>query len=138
MTPTIHTIQPGELVSRARTFKEQGFRLVQICATRLPDALELTYSFDLNAQFENLRLQLPPESATVPSISSVYWCAFLYENEMHDLFNLKVEGLAVDFHGALYHTSVKYPFGSTKAPASAATNAAQPASKPSASPAATH
>jgi ech hydrogenase subunit D len=52
----------------------------------------------------------------VPSISSIYWCAFLYENELHDLFNVQVDGMAVDFHGHLYETAVKFPFGSTKAP----------------------
>jgi ech hydrogenase subunit D len=52
----------------------------------------------------------------VPSISSIYSCAFLYENEMHDLFELQVDGMVVDFKGNLYKTAMKYPFGSTKAP----------------------
>ena len=54
--------------------------------------------------------------ARIPSISSIYWCAFLYENEIHDLFNVQVDGIAVDFHGHLYETAVKFPFGSTKPP----------------------
>ena len=53
----------------------------------------------------------------MPSISAIYWCAFLYENELHDLFNVQVEGMAVDFKGHLYETTVKFPFGSTKVPA---------------------
>lgn len=129
MTPKIQTILAAELLPTARRMREQGFRLVQINATRLPETLELTYSFDLNCQFENFRIQLPPEGAAVPSISSVYWCAFLYENEMHDLYNLNVEGMAVDFHGNLYRTSVKYAFGNTKAPLAPAA-AAQSAPKP--------
>ena len=51
------------------------------------------------AAWRNFRLHLADEALRVPSISSIYWCAFLYENEMHDLFNLKVEGMAVDFKG---------------------------------------
>ncbi len=90
---------------------------MQISATRLPEHVELTYSFDRDRQLANLRLQVPAAEARVPSISSIYWCAFLYENEMHDLFNLQVDGMAVDFHGHLYETAVKFPFGSTKAPA---------------------
>ena len=35
---------------------------------------------------------------------------------MHDLFNVQVDGMAVDFQGNLYKTTVKFPFGSTKAP----------------------
>jgi ech hydrogenase subunit D len=53
----------------------------------------------------------------VPSISSIYGCAYLYENEMHDLFGIKVEGMALDFHGTLYKTKVKFAFGQVKAPA---------------------
>lgn len=104
------------LLDRARALREQGCRLVQICATRIAEELELTYSFDRERQMSNLRVLVPAGEARVPSISSVFWCAFLYENEMHDLFNLEVEGMAVDFHGKLYTTAVKFPFGSTKAP----------------------
>ncbi len=60
---------------------------------------------------------VPGDDPRVPSIGSIYGCAFLYENEMQDLFHLKVEGMAVDFHGNLYNTAVKYAFGDIKAPA---------------------
>jgi ech hydrogenase subunit D len=56
---------------------------------------------------------VPGDNSRVPSISSIYACAFLYENEMHDLFNIKVEGMKVDFHGNLYNTAVKFAFGAT-------------------------
>lgn len=109
-------ITPDVLVSRARAFHAEGCRLVQICATTLPDALELTYSFELDAHLRNLRLLVPHPGAVVPSISQVFWCAFIYENELHDLFGLDVQGMAVDFHGKFYTTAVKFPFGSTKPP----------------------
>jgi len=118
----------GALLDRVGALRRAGYRLVQISATRLPEHMELTYSFDRNGQLANLRLQVPAAEARVPSISSIYWCAFLYENEMHDLFNLQVDGMAVDFHGHLYETSVKFPFGSTQAPgARPAPSAASPA-----------
>jgi ech hydrogenase subunit D len=106
------------LQARVKTLRQQGCRLVQISATRLPEQIELTYSFDLDRRLTNLRLCVPALDARVPSISSVYWCAFLYENEIHDLFNVQVDGIAVDFHGTLYKTAIPYPFGSTKAPKS--------------------
>ena len=76
-------------------------------------------------------MHVPAVEARVPSISSLYWCAFLYENEMHDLFNVRVDGMTVDFHGHLYQTSVKYAFGSTKAPS--ASNPALATAAPAAS-----
>ena len=118
------------LLEKVGEMRKQAYRLVQISATRLPDQLELTYSFDLDGRLVNFRLHIPDSNLRVPSISSIYWCAFLYENEMHDLFNLVVDGMAVDFHGTLYKTAVKFPFGSTKAP-TAKPGATQPASTPS-------
>ncbi len=105
------------LLARAQALRQSGWRLVQIGATRLPDKLELTYSFDRANELANLRFEVHAQGARVPSISSVYWSAFLYENEMHDLFNVQVDGIAVDFQGNLYKTTVKFPFGSTKVPA---------------------
>jgi ech hydrogenase subunit D len=113
---TFETITTDALLPRVRLLHQQQYRLVQISATRLPEQLELTYSFDLENRLANLRLQIPAAEARVPSISGIYWCAFLYENEMHDLFHLKVDGMAVDFRGNLYQMTVKFPFGSTKAP----------------------
>ncbi len=111
---TFETIPVETLLERVGAFRAQGWRLVQIGATRLPDELELTYSFDLDNRLANLRLALRGEGPKVPSVSSIYWCAFLYENELHDLFNLQVTDLAVDFQGQFYKTAVKFPFGTTK------------------------
>ena len=110
---TFEIIPVESLVEQVRAKRKAGCRLVQIGATKLPEAVELTYSFDLNNQLSNLRVQVAPE-AHVPSVSSVFWCAFLYENEIHDLFDVKVDGLTVDFKGNFYKTAVKFPFGSTK------------------------
>jgi ech hydrogenase subunit D len=112
----IELISVDQLRDKVRVLHEQGQRLVQISATRLPDSVELTYSFDLNDRLTNLRLCLPGTDTHLPSISSIYGCAILYENEIHDLFNVQVEGLTVDFKGNFYKTAVKFPFGSTKAP----------------------
>ena len=121
------------LLEKVGEMRKQGYRLVQIGATRLPEHVELTYSFDRENRLANLRFQVPAAGVRLPSITSIYWCAFLYENELHDLFNVQVDGMAVDFHGHLYETSVKFPFGSTKAPAVKPAPAASPA--PSATPA---
>ena len=131
---TFETIPVETLLERVRAFREQGWRLVQIGATRLPDQLELTYSFDRENRLTNLRLALPGDQPKVPSISSIFWCAFLYENELHDLFNLQVSGLAVDFHGHFYKTAVKFPFGSTQPPVAKPAAVPAPAAPPPSSP----
>jgi ech hydrogenase subunit D len=123
-------ITVDQLLVKVRALHQMGQRLVQISATRLPDQMELTYSFDLNGRLTNLRLFLPGVATRLPSISPIFGCAILYENEIQDLFNVQVDGLTVDFKGNFYRTTVKFPFGSIKAPC------AKPATAPAATTAA--
>lgn len=112
----LEVIAANSLLERVAALRAQNARLSQICATALPGQFELTYSFDLDGLLVSLRIMLPDTDARVPSVSSIFGCAFLYENEMHDLFNIKVEGINVDFRGHLYNTAVKFAFGDTKIP----------------------
>jgi len=117
---TIVSVMPETLVAEARKLCDQGYRLVQICATRLGEELQLDYSFDLNRTFVNLRFNLPKVGGRVPSISGIYWCAFTYENEISDLFGVQVDGNVLDFKGNFYTTAMKHPFIQESAPAASA------------------
>jgi ech hydrogenase subunit D len=133
---TIETIPTDLLAERVRALKADGFRLVQISATQLAEEVEVTYSFDRDILLTNLRVSVPASNLRLPSISALYGSAFLYENEIYDLFRVKVEGMNVDFGGNLYKTTVKFPFATRKTtvPASApATAQAAPAATPAAS-----
>jgi len=101
-----------EAVSRMRT---EGYRLVQIGATKLA-GFELTYSFDREYRFFSFKLLLPLEGAVVPSISAVYPNAFLYENEIQDLFGILFSGISIDYKGNFYRTSIKHPFAAGTTP----------------------
>lgn len=116
----IEIIPVGALRGRAQALRDQGCRLVQISATRLPDQVELTYSFDLGLALSNLRINLAGPEPRLPSISGIFGCAVLYENEIHDLFGVPVDDLALDFKGNFYKTAVKFPFGGTTPPTPAA------------------
>ena len=113
---TIIAVMPETLVAETRKMRDQGCRLVQICVTRLGEELQLDYSFDLNRQFVNFRFLQPKIGARVPSISSIYWCAFAYENEISDLFGVQVDGNVLDFKGTFYKTAMKHPFIQDAAP----------------------
>jgi ech hydrogenase subunit D len=124
---TIETIPTDLLAERVRAFKADGFRLVQISATQLAEEVEVTYSFDRDILLANLRVSVPASNLRLPSISALYGSAFLYENEIHDMFRVKVEGMNVDFGGNLYKTAIKFPFATRKTTAPAP---AQPAPAP--------
>jgi ech hydrogenase subunit D len=115
-TQQFEEITLDSLMEKVQAMKGNGCRLAQIGATTTPEGLEIVYSFARGVAIQNMRLRLPLAGARMPSISSIYWCAFLYENEIHDLFNVEVTDMAVDFKGNFYNTSVKYAFNSPKAP----------------------
>lgn len=128
-------ITPETLVAKVREMRHQCYRLVQIGATPCKETVEVNYSFDRDGRFITLRVRIPALGAILPSVSEVYWCAFIYENELHDLFKIEVIGNAVDYKGQFYKTAVPFAFAPTAAPAlgvpasagSAATTPAQPA-----------
>jgi len=102
-------IGKNDLVGTVAHLFAEGYRLVQIGCTTLQSAYELNYSFDRDYRFKNLRMTVAPDEE-VPSISVIYPNAFLYENEIHDLFGLLVKDIAIDYRGALYRTAIKTPF----------------------------
>jgi ech hydrogenase subunit D len=116
-TQEITPIGKDELVGAAAELFAEGYRFVQVACATLESAYELTYSFDKGYRLRNLRITVMPDEE-VPSISVIYPNAFLYENELHDLFGLVVRNIAVDYHGTLYRTAVKTPFsiGNVKVP----------------------
>ena len=103
-------VEPGDLRERVVAMKRDGYRLVQICCTRLSDLFEMNYSFDKNYEFVNFRVSLPLENGGLASVSSVYWEAFLYENEVHDLFGIVIHDMVLDYKGNFYRTAQKAPF----------------------------
>ena len=101
-------IEKEKLLEEIRKMKDGGYRLVQIgCTPR--DVFQMDYSFDRGGEFKNLRLMVPREEAKIPSITGIYWAAFTYENEIHDLFEIEFPGLALDYGGNFYRTAAKPP-----------------------------
>ena len=107
---TTSTVEIGKLIGSVEEFRNQGYRLVQINCTTAGDLYEINYTFDKNYAFRNIRVTVTPETE-IPSITGMYWGAFIYENEMHDLFGVRVRGMNLDFKGTLIRTSIKNPFG---------------------------
>ena len=110
-------VEKCDLVGIVAEFFAEGYRLVQVGCSTLLSAYELTYSFDRAYRFRNLRITVTPDEV-VPSISVIYPNAFLYENEIHDLFGVVITHIAVDYRGMLYRTALSTPFsiGNVKLP----------------------
>ncbi len=105
-------------LGKVEEYHKGGWRLVLINAAsviandELPQgAVDVTWAFAKDNDLETLRERFVPGSGDVmPSISAMYWPAFLYENEIRELFGVTVEGINVDLQGQLYKTAEKVPF----------------------------
>lgn len=101
-------INAKELTDRVRDKKQSGYRLVAISCTS-KDGFEMSYSFDKEFDFVTFRI-LGDESTELESISQFYSYAFLYENEISELFGVKINNIPIDFEGKLYRIKKETPF----------------------------
>lgn len=101
-------INVNELLNKVSEVVKQNYRLVCISCTAGPE-YEITYSFDNDLSLLNFRIKVTEETE-IPSITAQYGCAFIYENEIKDLFGLKITQISIDYNGNLYKTAVPTPF----------------------------
>ena len=103
-------IEQMDLLNKTLDMKNAGHRLAQICATKTKaEGFVLLYTFAKDDALLSLRFTTDG-AKPIESISWLYGYAFLYENEMKDLFGLSIINMSLDFGGHLYKTSVKHPF----------------------------
>ena len=115
MEPQLITpISVGDVVTKAEQAKRDGNRLVQIGCTKIGDDFEILYVYDKDYRMTCYRITVK-QADEIPSISGVYFGAFVYENEIHDLYGITIKDINVDFKGTFYHVSAKYPFSSVVA-----------------------
>ncbi len=119
-TEVVKEIRKEELLPSVKEFKDNGYRIVQIMCRKIDtDHMVMDYSFAKEYAFSDLRLPVA-RNEEIPSITGVYLGAFLYENEIHDLFGVKITGNAVDFKGHMYKVAVPFPFNPAQPPAAPA------------------
>ena len=100
----IMQVEPENLVTEVLKLKHRDYR-----AAKAGDKMEVTYSFGKEYKMVGLRLVISPDTEIV-SISDIYEPAFLYENEIHDLFGIPIKMITLDYHGNLYRIKQEAPF----------------------------
>ena len=93
----------AELLKTVEGLKSDGYRYATMICLKVNDGHDLIYIFDKDYKLKNLRYFVKPGEKP-KSVSGIYLCALLIENEYQDLFGLTFEGLAIDFKGHLYLT----------------------------------
>ena len=97
----IESAEAGDLLSLVQDTKTAGYRLGQACATLTPDEkeLEVMYTFEKDNVMKNYKITIDAKAPELQSITAIYPYAFIYENEMHDLFGIVFKNLTLDYHG---------------------------------------
>lgn len=110
-TTSFVEIALSELLMRVQTLKHDGVRFVQMCAEKnAQDDIDLVYTFyDENIEAAvNLIVPIAPGDK-VPSIQELYFAAFSYENETHDLYGVRFANMKLDFGGHFFNLAETAP-----------------------------
>ena len=100
-----------ELLARVQTLKHEGFRFVQMCGETTEAGTDLLYTFydEVRDNALNLCVYGIGEDTEVPSIQELYFAAFSYENETHDLFGVHFINMKLDFGGHFFNVAEEAP-----------------------------
>lgn len=104
-------ITPEQLLGEVMKFKNMKLRLSQICCAYCNGKIELSYSFaeDVSNTYTTLRLVIEKDTE-ICSITEFYPYAFLYENEMKELFGVNIQMIHIDYNQKLYRLKDETPF----------------------------
>jgi len=108
MNQKIIEIEKIDLLNKALDMKNAGYRLAQACAVK-KDGVYLLYSFVKGDDLTTLRFKTE-EGDLVESVSWLYSYAFIYENEIKELFGVNIVNMNLDFNGNFYETKIKRAF----------------------------
>ena len=102
MLGEVISVSLDEVIEKVAKKKVEGYRFVTMsCAELDENTIDILYHLDKDLKLINFRLTVA-RNAAVPSISPVYFAAFLVENEMQDLFDIRFTGLVIDYERTLY------------------------------------
>lgn len=102
MIDNIKEIRKDELIAEGKKILEAGGKFVTAICNDLDEHLEVTYFFSKNrgVDLSALRYRVAKDEE-VQSLSGVTLATVLIDNEMKELFGLKMQGLALDYGGHL-------------------------------------
>jgi ech hydrogenase subunit D len=95
---------PEQIMPEAQAKFDAWYGLVGRTVLAADDQhVELLYHYDKANDMAHLRAKIQKD-LPIPSISGIYFCALLAENEVQDLFDVRFEGLALDYKRTLLLT----------------------------------
>jgi formate dehydrogenase (NADP+) beta subunit len=99
-------IDKGDLIPAVQKMLTEKARFGTATCLDEGDKFEIIYHFepqDKPAPLKHIRVKIS-KGDVLPSISGIYLCATLIENELKDLFNIQISGSAFDFQNKFMRT----------------------------------
>jgi ech hydrogenase subunit D len=109
----LETLEPKAVHHRVHELFDAGWRFVTMTSCVNKDGtFDIFYSFDLDYKLFTLKTTLSPDE-TLASVSNIYLCAAFAENEISELFGVKIADMAINYGGRfiLSEGAGKAPFG---------------------------
>ncbi len=99
MIENLVEITSDQLLGEVQKAKYEGYRFItSSCADNGDDTIDVIYHFDKDYEMKNFKVTVK-KGEEVPSISKIFFCALLVENEMKELFGLNITGIVIDYGG---------------------------------------
>lgn len=105
----ITEVTKEELYDIMQKKHDEGCRMAQICAVAYEGYNEVLYSVSKEYTLETFKVKLPVDEE-IKSFSDIFPAANLYENEIRELWGVKVVGMSLDYDNSFYLIDEKTPF----------------------------
>lgn len=89
--------------------KAEGHRFVQVLAVNTEAGIDVQYTFMKDGVLEVFTIKGVQKGMPIPSITDNFIAAFVFENEIHDLFGVEIRNIAIDFKGNFYAVAQREP-----------------------------
>ncbi len=97
-----------DLLLSVMEYKSAGYRFVQAHAINAVGGAEVFYTFGKEMDWVSIRVPVA-DGAEVPSVTNIYPAAFLYENEIKELFGVDIRLIEPDYKDRLYRIKATTP-----------------------------
>lgn len=99
MIENISDLPVEQLLGEVQKLQYENYRFVTAtCVDNNDGSTDIIYHFDRDLQLKNYRVKVAKDTE-IPSISKIYFCALLVENEIKELFGMNITNIAIDYGG---------------------------------------
>lgn len=99
MIENLVDITKDQLLGEVQNMLFEGYRFITAtCVDNGDGSLDIIYHFDKDLEMKHYKLKVQ-KGEEVPSITKIYFCALLVENEIKELFGANITNIAIDYGG---------------------------------------